>query len=189
MAFFRHFFDGLLLNKGGRESGALKLPKICVFGLKIQLFQQKRQKNPQFFIVDDTRYQGFDTRYCSLLWKDSRSRHSINTQYDILKADPTWGVWRWPLVAVIFFSFTECVIFDFHNYLVINDQIYFFHVFGINIPLFDIILLTLSYHVRHHWITQALRNINKILFRAMAGILNLLRSSEIFKICGEHSLG
>ena len=61
------FFDELFLNKGGRESGALKLPKICVFGLKIQLFQQKRQKNPQFFIVDDTRYQGFDTRYCSLL--------------------------------------------------------------------------------------------------------------------------
>ena len=65
MTFFWHFFDELFLNKGGRESGALKLPKMCVFGLKIRLFGGKRQKNHNFsvFTILDigVRYSILDT--------------------------------------------------------------------------------------------------------------------------------
>ena len=43
--FLRHFLAELFLNKGGRESEAHKLPKMCVFGLKIRLFRQKKTKN------------------------------------------------------------------------------------------------------------------------------------------------
>ena len=39
MTFFWHFFDELFLNKEGRESGALKLPKMIVLGLKIRLLK------------------------------------------------------------------------------------------------------------------------------------------------------
>ena len=39
LVFFGHFFDEWFLNKGGGSlSGALKLPKICVLGLKIRHF-------------------------------------------------------------------------------------------------------------------------------------------------------
>ena len=80
MAFFRHFFDELFLNKGGRESGALKLPKMCVFGLKIRLFQRKKTKKSQFLVSTI-----LDIRYFSTLQKGSRSRVSIDTRYDILR--------------------------------------------------------------------------------------------------------
>ena len=49
---FRHFFNELLLNKEGRESGALELPKMCVFGLKSMTFlAKKRQKNHNFHTI------------------------------------------------------------------------------------------------------------------------------------------
>ena len=35
----------------GRESGALKLPKLCVFGLKIRLFWRKKTKNHDFTVI------------------------------------------------------------------------------------------------------------------------------------------
>jgi len=35
----------MFLNKQGRESGAHKLPKMSVFGLKIRLFQRKKKKS------------------------------------------------------------------------------------------------------------------------------------------------
>ena len=64
---FRHFFDEMFLNKADMKSGSLKLPKLCVFGLKIRLFSEKRQKRTQFFSIDDTQYGGFDTQYFSIL--------------------------------------------------------------------------------------------------------------------------
>ena len=48
---FWTFFDELFLNKGGgRESGALKLPKMSVFGLKIQPCRRKKTKNHNFSV-------------------------------------------------------------------------------------------------------------------------------------------
>ena len=52
---------------GERESGALKLPKMCVFGLKIRLFQQKKTKNHNFSVstildIEDSMLDTF--RYC-----------------------------------------------------------------------------------------------------------------------------
>ena len=48
--------------------------------------RKKTIKNHNFFSIDDTRYRGFDTPYFLILWKGSRSRLSMDTQYDILKA-------------------------------------------------------------------------------------------------------
>ena len=42
------------------------------FGLKILLFRRRRTKKSQLFSIDDTRYWGFDTWYCSILLKGSR---------------------------------------------------------------------------------------------------------------------
>ena len=61
---------------------------MCVFGLKIRLFRRKKTKKSQFFSNNDTQYWGFNTRYCLIPWKGSRSRPSIDTRFDILKAVP-----------------------------------------------------------------------------------------------------
>ena len=65
--FFGHFSDELILNKG--SLGLFNFQKITIFS------------------IVDARYWGLDTRYFSILWKGSRSRVSIDTRYDILRAD------------------------------------------------------------------------------------------------------
>ena len=77
---FGIFFDELFLNKGG-ESKALKLPKMCVFGLTIRLFRQKKKTEKHNFSVSTI----LDIRYFSTLQKGPRSWVSIDTRYDILR--------------------------------------------------------------------------------------------------------
>ena len=47
--FLEGFFYELFLNKGRRESMAPKLPNMCVFGRKKQLFRQRKTKKSFFF--------------------------------------------------------------------------------------------------------------------------------------------
>ena len=59
------FSDKLFLNKGGKESGAPKLPKMCVFDLKNDFFAEQDRQNSQKPFQKNI----VDTRDCSRLWK------------------------------------------------------------------------------------------------------------------------
>ena len=84
MTFFRDFFDELFLDKGGGKSGALILPKMCVFDLRNNFFRKKTKQKPFQKNIVYTQYWRFNTRYCSRLWKRIETRLSRFSTIEIL---------------------------------------------------------------------------------------------------------
>ena len=73
------------IPKGEGSLGLLNFQKCVFLALKYD-FSAKKTIKIQIFSIDDTRYWGFDTPYFLILWEGLRSRLSMYTQYDILKA-------------------------------------------------------------------------------------------------------
>ena len=73
---FRHFFGEMFLNKADTKSESLKLPKLCVFGLKYDFSVKKDKKDHNFSAstilnMDDSVLNTF--QYCEKV-RDHRFR-------------------------------------------------------------------------------------------------------------------
>ena len=104
--FLRDLFDELFLNKGRRESGAPKLQKMCVFGLKNDFLGVKENKKVTNYLLIKYR------RYSILrIWNCENVRHLGFREYWQSLFSPNWEV-----------SFQYCIL----QALCSNASLFFF---------------------------------------------------------------